>query len=906
VGPYTQYLWFKEDARHPQVFTILYETKSLLFVVFFVISLCLVYFNLRRALKVSMVYLDRPSTVGQVLITRLLTLFQDHGPLLTKIASLVLALLLSLGFSSEWMTYLLSTHAQPFHKVDPIFGMDLSYFVYVLPWQLSLVDFFSGMLVMITLITAGLYVGLQSMAAIGKIEMSKNGIRTHLSILIGITIVLFGLQLWLKRFQFGLIDQGQFIGAGYSAMHQLQVQGPLSILVMLVGIMFCTSPLWSKSWRFPIIGLLGCGVIYLIGLGLYPAILQGLIVNPNRNAVEAPYAAKAIAMTRYAYGLDKIEVKNAVVQPVPTKDDLDASAGTLDNMRLWDPEVLRQSIDALQGLKPYYYFRDVDIDRYKIDGKTQMIMLSPRDINPSGLSANNQNWVNLHLQYTHGFGVTMTPVNKADPIGQPEFIIKDIPPTAPAELAITQPRIYFSDYRNAPGGPDQNYVLVDTKLNEFDYPSEQNDQSNRWTGDRGINIGPIIPRLAFSIEMSELNMLISVNVTSKTRLLMHRGILDRASLIYPFLSFDNDPYMVIYQGRLLWILDGYTSTDQLPYSAKAVLGDTEENYARNPVKVVIDAYTGETDAYAIDPTEPILQTYEQIYPNLIKDKSQIPAGLSAHFRYPEDLFHAQAEELTQYHVTENESLAFLNNQDAWDLPTERGTSDEEEAMAPYFVQMRLPSDAQDQFLLILPFTPRQKGNMSGWLAAHCDPQDYGKLWLYEYPRGSILPGPKQMEANFNQNAAIANFNTLLKNGQSKLIVGNLLVMPIGNSVMYEEPMFLESISPGITAIPQLKKVVLGLRDQVVVADTYADALKMLFGNGATPTAPAAPAPTTNVAVPPPAAGKPAPLSGVVSKAEFGQLLQIANQADAALRAGDFAKYGTLQKQLKARLEALSK
>jgi uncharacterized membrane protein (UPF0182 family) len=907
AGPYTEFLWFKEDARHPEVFAKIYETKGYLFIGAFAASLILVYISLSRALKVSMVFLDKPATVQEMVVSRVLGFVQLHGDMVTKIASVIIAFFIGLSFSGEWNSFLLWQHGKAFHHADPLFGLDLGFYVFSLPWQISLINALLGCFFLITVLTGGIYFGLQSIAALARIELGRPAVKGHLAILIGSTVLLFGVKLWLARYLYVVTDSGQFTGAGYTAVHQLPVQSVLAIALIAVGALGVISAFWQWAIKGVVYGLSACALLWVGGMLIYPWALQVFSVTPNKLSKESPYAANAITMTRFAYGLDAISEKSTAVQATPSAADLTSAQSTLDNMRLWDPTIIRQSIEALQGLKNYYIFHDVDIDRYKIDGQQKMVMVSARDISTAGITQSAQNWVTTRLQYTHGFGLTVSPVNTSTGSGRPEFLVHDIPPVAPKDLAITQPRIYFSDYRNSSGETDNNYVLVDTNVAEFDYPAEGNDQTFRWTGDRGISMGSFFPKLAYAFALGDFNLLISPNITSKSRLLVHRDILDRAQEIYPFLHFDNDPYTVIYQGRLLWILDGFTGSNDVPYSDRMKVGDWSVNYLRNPVKLVIDAYTGETSAYAIDSNEPILQAYRDIYPGLIQDKSAIPTGLEAHFRYPEDLFDAQAMQLTQYHVTE--PVAFLNNEDAWDMPTERGVTGAEEAMQPYYVQMRLPEDATDQFMLILPFTPRQKGNMSGWLAAHCDPQSYGQLRLYEYPRGTILLGPKQMEAKFNQNPAIANLNTLLKNAQSEVIVGNLLVMPIGNSVLYAEPMFLESSSPGIPALPELKKVVLAVGDQVVVGDTYADALKQLFGTTAGVTA------TPTIAPPGPAAplvnGKSTPVStqptniGVVSKADIAQALKLANDADAALRSGDFAKYGELQKQLKTKLQQLS-
>ncbi|MBI3722156.1 MAG: UPF0182 family protein, partial [Fimbriimonas ginsengisoli] len=426
----------------------------------------------------------------------------------------------------------------------------------------------------------------------------------------------------------------------------------------------------------------------------------------------------------------------------------------------------------------------------------------------------------------------------------PTFMTRDIPVRTIPELAIDRPQIYFSDFRGLRGEPEDEYALVDTDVKEFDYPTEEGSNTHRWAGLGGIPVGTPWLRLLYSAALKDGNLLISGNITSRSRLLMHRGVLDRAQLLYPFLKFDPDPYIVILGGKLVWVLDGYTMTDMIPYS-HIEEGAERLNYARNPAKVTIDAYTGEPHAYAIQPDEPILAAYRSIYPGLVSDASELPAGLEAHFRYPEQLLMLQARQLTQYHVTD--PGAFLANNDAWDLPLNRGMSGNMEPLEAYYVQMRLPDEPREGFMLILPFTPRQRNNMNGWLAAHCDPGDYGKLVLYRFTKGTNVPGPAQMESNFSQNAEIANINRQLTNDQSQIIVGNLLVVPIGQSVMYVEPMFLASRTVGIAPIPQLKKVILALKDKVVVGESYAEALAKLF--------PAATAPAPQQAPPQPSAGK---------------------------------------------------
>lgn len=887
LEPYSEYLWFKLDAGYPQVFTTAYAIKTALFLPVFVVTVFALWWSLARAVQVSSVFVKRPETPGEVLVSNLLNNIQEHGPFYVKLISLFVGLGFAANFSGEWNSYLLATHGGTFGRVDPTFGRDIGFFVFTLPWLTAIANVLFGFLLLMSVLTAAAYAGLQALAAVAKIELSRPTIRIHISLLLGLTAIAFGLKLYLQRFEFGLLDNAQFTGGGYAASIGLSMQSVLCWLAMIVGVLIVVGGWIGRPFRVAALSAGGYAVLHVLGLVVIPGLTQAFVVEPDKIGKESKYASNAIEMTRFAYDLQRIQTKETTVRDEPTAAEISASQTTLDNMRLWDPVVLQRSLQGLQGLKPYYSFKDVDLDRYTIGGKQQMVMISPRDVSTAGLGDNFKTWVNTRLLYTHGFGVTMSPVNSASANGQPEFLIKDIPPVTTPEIPLTQPRVYFSDFRT--GGDE--YVFVDSRVDEFDYPSERDDVNYRWTGGRGIPVGGFLNKLLYSIVLGDGNLLVSKNITADTRLLYHRGVMDRATQVFPFLQFDSDPYIAVLNGRLIWILDGFTTSDHVPYSAR--LAD-RTNYIRNPIKVTVDAYSGDVNGYAIA-DEPILQAYSRIYPGLIKPASAMPKGLDAHLRYAEDYFRAQAIQLTQYHVT-NPTI-FLNNGDAWDMPTERGLGGAEEAMRPYYVQMRLPDDPNPAFLLILPFTPRQRGNMSGWLAAHCDPDNYGRMFLYQYPKGSTLPGPKQEEAYFTQNDAIANMNKLLNSEQSELIVGNLLVIPVGNSVMYVEPMFLQS--KGLQPIPELKKVILALNKRIVVADTYKDALSKLFGSTASPTEGTTTSetrqPTTSSA---PAVGK------AIDRAAIGEVAKLLEDADKALRAGDFARYGDLSKRARERLNTL--
>ena len=792
---------------------------------------------------------------------------------------------MSSGLASAWMQMLASRNAQSFGKADPIFGLDYSFYFFHLPWYQSLIGFAIGLCFLTLILCGAAYAIFQGLAAASGAHVAGAKVGRHLGFLGGLTLLGLGLETYLARFELLITDGPQFTGAGYAGMVTLQAQGLLAVVLCLAGLGVIV---FGLRGAMKPIGFLVAGsvLLFVIGMGFAPALVQKLHVDPDKVRVEAPFAAYAIEGTRYAFGLNAIDAKNVSVSDEPTPAETAASKVTLDNMRLWDPEVLRQSAEGVQGLKPYYMFDDMDVDRYTINGEQRLMMLSARNIRLGGLNPQANAWINTRLQYTHGYGVAMAEVNQATRMGQPNFVIQDMPLRTPSDLPVTEPRLYFSDYN----GREAEYALVDTNQAEFDYPNANGGETHRWKSSSGIHVAPFWTRLAYSYVLNDFNLLISSNVQSSTRLLMHRDVRERAQKLYPFLQFDKDPYVVILDGRLIWLLDGYTTSAYSPYSQHEAWDDhTAVNYVRNPVKVVVDAYTGETNAYVVDPNEPILKTYRQIWPRMFKDLSEAPKGLREHFRYPEEMFMLQARTLTQYHVTDPSQ--FLTNQDAWEMPFNRGLQGTREALQAYYVLMALPGEKKPNFMLILPFTPSQKDNMSGWLAAYCDPENYGNLVLYKFTKGALVPGPAQMESIFNQDKVIADINRQLSNEQSKIIVGNLLVVPIGGSVMYVEPLFLQSRTEGIQPIPELKKVILALKGKVVVGDTYEEALQKLFGGPPTQVAPVQG--NDQRSSPPTQTSQPA-----------AEALQFFNEADQALRAGDFAKYGELQKKLKQRLEDL--
>jgi uncharacterized membrane protein (UPF0182 family) len=890
--PSTEFLWFLHDARHPEVFTTAYSARGTLFAASFFISWIVLYGNLKLALNQTMVFLEAPSSRGQLIVTNAIGFVQSRGATLVRFGAPVLAFFSALDFGNEWSTWLLAHHAQTFGVKDPTYGLDLGFFVFTLPWLRALSNFACGLFVLTTLSSIGVYAGLQAMAALAKIELGRPRIRVHIHLLIGLTILAYAVQTYLKTYEAGLVESGQFTGAGYAAMHGIIVQRFVALAAILVGIASIANGWIGRPYGIAIRGAIGLAAVYILGVVAYPAMLQRLWVDPDRVPKESPYAANAIAMTRFAYDLNRIEIRNETPTITPTSIDVAQSQSTLDNMRLWDPNVLRECLEGYQAIRPYYKFFDVSIDRYKVAGAERLLMLSPRLIDLDGLQSSARNWTNERLQYTHGYGVVVTRVDQQTSDGEPVMLDEDIPQRSESDLAVNEPRLYYGNARDDDNRSLDEYAIVDTGQPELDYPTSDTTVTTRWTGSGGIPIGGIVAKLAFSAVLGDGNLLVSPEVHSASRLLMHRNINERASRIYPFLKFDADPYIVILNGRLMWVMDGYTVSDMVPYSA--MTGDTEQiNYIRNSVKVTVDAYTGETNAYAIDGAEPVLKAWEEIYPGLVKPASEIPAGLASHFRYPEDLLQVQSAQLCTYHITDPQ--AFLNNSGLWNIAAQRGLAGDKEPIRPFYVELTLPGAPGTSFVQMLPFTPNGRINMSGWLAAECDPGHYGHLTLYNLAQSNPVPGPEQMEGNFNSTPDISNINRQFQNQQSKIIVGNLLTVPLGSSFMYAESLFLKSNTQDLQAVPRLAKVILALANKVVVRDTYPEALQALLGNA--PEAVSAPVATSGAPATPAATGGPSSVSAQTIKAAVNLL----DQADRALRSGDFAKYGQLQKQARQQL-----
>ncbi|HEV2141758.1 MAG TPA: UPF0182 family protein, partial [Candidatus Dormibacteraeota bacterium] len=648
----------------------------------------------------------------------------------------------------------------------------------------------------------------------------------HLSVLIAFFGVTLAVATWLGRYDLLFSHNSSVVwGAAYT---DVNARLPLYTFQAGAGIVLAGALIvnaWARRLWLPVAAV-GAWIGLTILAQAYPAIVQGVSVTPNAQTYELPFIQREIAGTRAAYGLSNVSVSNFSGDQPLTAQDVQNDQVTVNNLRLWDYTELKETYDQQQTLRTYYTFNDIDIDRYIINGQYQQLEISARELDTAKLAAAAQNWVNIHLQYTHGYGAAGSPVNAVVGEGLPDYAVGDIPPKG--VLSITQPAIYFGELTN-------DYVLAPSNTREFDYPQGSQDVFTNYTGTRGVPMTGVNKAL-WSLRLSDFNLLVSGQVSDKTLMLYRRNIKDRASQIAPFLTFDGDPYLVVVNGKLYWILDAYTTASSYPYAQSVQFGSNTINYIRNSVKVVVDAYEGTTSFYVIDPKDPLIKAYQATFPTLFKPIDAMPAGLRAHLRVPEDLFNVQVAVYAVYHVNPDAfgAKVLFAREDVWDVPTAQNSpTTAATAVSPYYVLFRLPGEQTPEFLLIMPFTPLGKNNMVSWLAARNDGAHYGEYTSYVLPKDKVIFGPQQVANRINQNTTISADFTLFSQAGSQVQQGNLLVVPIGNSFLYFEPVYLRARES--SALPELKRVILADQDQVVYTNTLDQAIQQLVGTAPPPT-----------------------------------------------------------------------
>ncbi|PMB44681.1 hypothetical protein CEN40_13590 [Fischerella thermalis CCMEE 5205] len=780
-----------------------------------------------------------------------------------KAIALLISLLLAFLLSARWVTVLQFFQATSFNSTDPLFNRDISFYVFSLPiWEL-LKFWFLGIFVYSLASVSLIYLRSSNSLSEGWFPGFSVPQRLHLNALTSLLMLVVGLHYWLLRYELLYSKSGFNFGASYTEVNvQLPIYTGLSVLAVAIAVYL----LWriyilSKRQKtrlrpipFPrqLIYLLALYVA-LAGLSgeILPTIVQRLVVQPNELAQERPYIARTIALTREAFNLNAIDAETFDPQGQLTAADLKENQQTIRNIRLWDSRPLLQTNRQLQQIRPYYKFPGADIDRYTllrdIEKQTteyQQTIIAARELDYGDVPQQAQTWINKHLIYTHGYGFTLSPVNVVGPGGLPYYYVKDIgvedtgsqgslqitTEEIRASIPINQPRIYYGEITDT-------YVMTGTKTQELDYPSGNENVYNVYDGRGGISIGAMWRRLLFAQYLKDWQMLLTRNFTSQTKLLFRRTIRDRVQVIAPFLRFDSDPYLVAASGGgttltgqptdLYWIIDAYTVSDRYPYSDP---GKNSFNYIRNSVKIVVDAYNGTVDFYVADPTDPVINTLGKIFPQMFKPLQTMPVALRSHIRYPGDFFRIQSERLLTYHMTDPQ--VFYNREDLWEIPTEI-YGNEQRTVEPYYLIMKLPKAETEEFILLLPFKPNQRANLIAWLAARSDGENYGRLLLYEFPKQLLVYGTQQIEALINQDPVISQQISLWNREGSKAVQGNLLVIPIEQSLLYVEPLYLEAEQ---NSLPTFVAVIIAYENRIVMAETLEQALAGIFQ----PEQPAAP------------------------------------------------------------------
>ncbi|SRR5712692_796282 len=794
-------------------------------------------------------------------------------------AAAVVALILGAGAFGQWQALALYLHSTPTGTADPVLGQDISFYLLTLPFLHAAVNWSLALDFLTVLLIGGLY---SWRGDSFDFRPTPRAI-AHLSVLIAAFAVTLSAATWLGRSDLLSAHNSNIVwGAAYT---DVNARLPLYTFQAGAGIVLAgalVANAWVRRLWLPAAAV-GTWVLLTIISQAYPGIVQGVSVTPNAQSYELPYIQREIAGTRAAYGLSDVSVSNFTGDQPLTAQDVQNDQVTVNNLRLWDYTQLKETYQQQQTLRTYYTFNDIDIDRYTINSQYQQLEISAREIDTARLSAAAQNWVNIHLQYTHGYGAAASPVNAVALEGLPSYVVGDLPPSGP--LTVSQPAIYFGELTN-------DYVLAPSNTREFDYPQGSQDVFTNYSGQHGVPMTGA-NRALWSLHLSDFNLLVSGQVTDKTYMLYRRNIKDRASEIAPFLTFDGDPYLVVVDGRLYWILDAYTTASSYPYSQAMAFGDNSINYIRNSVKVVINAYDGTTNFYVIDPKDPLIRAYEGTFPTMFKPIDAMPSGLRAHLRVPEDLFNAQVQVYATYHVNADAGGAkvLFAREDVWAVPTAQNSpTSTATALTPYYVLFRLPGEQTPEFLLIMPYTPLGKSNLVSWLAARSDGPHYGEYVAYVLPKDKVIFGPQQVANRINANTTISADFTLFNQAGSSVQQGNLLVVPIGNSFLYFEPIYLRAKQAA--SLPELKRVILADQDQVAYATTLDLAIQQLVGT--------APPPTNNQ--PPPTTYTAAQVAQIQSL--VAQANQHYSAAYAALAKGDFTTFAAEMKTVGQLLQQL--
>ena len=903
AGFYTDYLWF-DSLGFSDVFRGVLGAKVVLGLIFTGVFFVLLWVNLLIADRLAPRF--RPAGPEEEVIERYRELIGNRTGLVRTAVAALFAVIAGAGVSGQWNSWLLFTNARDVGVDDPQFNVDVGFYLFRLPFLSYVVDWAFASVVIVLIVTAVAHYLNGGIRVSGPGQRATPAVKGHLSVLLGVLAVLRAASYWLGRYELTFSTRGVVDGATYTDVKAQLPALNLLFLISLAAVVLLIVNIWRRGWVLPVLALgLWAFTAVVVG-GIYPAIVQRFSVEPAESSKERPYISRNIQATRTALGLGNVETVPFVPTEGVDPQALERNAGTVRNIRLWDPAVVRDTFQRLQERQTYYAIRDVDVDRYSIGGQPTQVVLSARELETSQVPQGS--WEARHLAYTSGYGLVLSPSNSVTASGVPDLLVRDIPLRTVPELPVDQPNIYVGEGLS-------EYVITDTRRAEIEYQAEDRVETGSYTGRDGVGIGSLYRKLAFALRFGDINPVISGNLRESSKILYLRDVRERVETLAPFLRFDADPYPVVLDGRMKYVLDAYTTSSRYPYAQGA---NTEQlpdnsglnhgfNYVRNSVKAVVDAYDGDVRFYVIDEQDPLLGAYRDAFPDLFTDADQVPEGLRAHFRYPEDLFRVQTNMWGRYHLDDPDD--FYNQSGAWSVAQDPGTAvspatsqqldpqtdqplgpPREARIDPYYQMLRLPGQPDEDFLILRPFVPFSRDDqqqvLTAFMVAKSDPDNYGQLQTFQLPSSNPPPGPRLVGSAIRADAGVSQQETLLGNqgSGSRVVYGNLLLIPLEQTLLYVQPFYVEAEG---NQIPLLERVIVFYQGQVVIRDTLQESLAEIFGS-APPTLeePGAPPPDGSPTAPTtPAEPTDDTVADLLSQAD-----QALTDAAAALAAGDLGEY----------------
>ena len=871
-GFLVDFQWFKE-LNYVNVFLTSIKAKLILFIPLFLVLFLLIYFY-------SLYLKKNYYTISNFVYEK--KEFNKSNKIIAFI-SFIISFIISLTFTdSFWYKILQFFNASNFNYKDPIFGLDAGFYVFKLPLIEALIGVLLSIIFILFIVTLIYYMIVQAKEGISNIRgileihdsVIARFVGKQLAILGALLLILLSGVFYTKALNLVYSARGVAFGASYTDVHVTLPLFRIIAVLCIVSAFIIAYSILKKKVKL-IIYTASFIVLLIISEVVISALVEQFIVSPNAREKEMPYLTYNIQATRYAFGLDKIKEFNFPASNDLTAKDIEDNKGTIDNIRITEFSQELDVYNQIQAIRNYYKFNDVDIDRYVIDGKLRQAYVAARELDNTNMDSKFQTWQNQHLFYTHGYGAVMSYTNTVNTSGLPNFIIKDMPAVSNDGIKLDTPQIYFGELND-------DYVIVGAKNNEIDYPSGNENKETRYNGTAGIKLNPL-NRLLFAIDEGSMNFLLSDDISSNSKVILNRNIVNRVKKIAPFLNYDNDPYLVVSNGKLYWIIDAYTTTDKFPYSEPY----NDVNYIRNSIKVVVDAYNGNVDFYLTDKTDAVANTIGKIYKGLFKDISEMPSDLRSHLRYSEDAFLLQANVYEKYHMSD--PLVFYNSEDLWSIAQSKGENGDEADVQAVYQVMKLPGQNKEELLLTIPFTVAKKQNMVSWLAVRMGEDTLGDMVAAKFPKDTSTYGPEQFNSKLNTDTYISSQLTWWGQQGSKVVLGETNIIPIKNSLLYVKPLYLVASSG--TSLPELKKVIVGYDDQIVMEDSIKDAFNKLFNTGESDT-------TTQNQTSGTAATTPAPANGNQTSSQLvNQAADLYNKAKQAQQQGDWASYGNYLKQL---------